>query len=137
VGLSDDILRCVYAGRYLVCRLGATPDFRVSRSRSAGPGVCEGLSPEQLNWRPRPEAWSVGQCLEHLHLANEVYLPAISIALEGRPHSRFRKSFSAGSAAGSFETLLRRIRGTRARAPKEGSNRQTGGSRYSSMRSSQ
>ena len=24
------------------------------------------LTPEQLNWRPRPDAWSVGQCLHHL-----------------------------------------------------------------------
>src|SRR5436190_655825 len=28
--------------------------------------------------------WSVGQCLEHLHLANEIYLPAISITLKRR-----------------------------------------------------
>jgi hypothetical protein len=48
--------------------------------------MAKGLSPVQLNWRPRPDAWSVGQCLEHLRVANEVYLPAISAALEdGRP----------------------------------------------------
>ena len=46
--------------------------------------VAKGLSPEQLNWKPRPDAWSVGQCLEHLRITNEVYLPAISRALEGR-----------------------------------------------------
>ena len=42
------------------------------------------LTLEQLNWRPRPEAWSVGQCLHHLHKTNEAYLPAILISLEGR-----------------------------------------------------
>ena len=42
------------------------------------------LTLEQLNWRPRPDAWSIGQCLHHLHKTNEVYLPAISISLEGR-----------------------------------------------------
>ncbi len=41
------------------------------------------LSAVQLNWRPRQDAWSIGQCLEHLHVANEVYLPALSAALEG------------------------------------------------------
>ncbi len=46
-----------------------------------------GLSPEQLNWQPGPGAWSVGQCLEHLCIANEVYLPAISRSLEGKPIS--------------------------------------------------
>jgi hypothetical protein len=42
------------------------------------------LSAEQLNWRPKPEVWSVGQCPQHLCLSNEVYLPAISTSLEGR-----------------------------------------------------
>jgi len=46
--------------------------------------VARGLSSAQLNWKPRSDAWSVGQCLEHLRIANEVYLPAISLALEGR-----------------------------------------------------
>jgi hypothetical protein len=43
-----------------------------------------GLNPEQLNQQPTPGAWSVGQCLEHLCIANEVYLPAISASLESR-----------------------------------------------------
>ncbi len=46
-----------------------------------------GLNPEQLNWKPGPGVWSVGQCLEHLCIANEVYLPAISNSLEGKPVS--------------------------------------------------
>ena len=45
------------------------------------------LSPEQLNWRPTPGSWSVGQCLGHLLAANEVYLPAIGVALDGHPQS--------------------------------------------------
>jgi hypothetical protein len=43
-----------------------------------------GLNPEQLNWQPAPGAWSVGQCLEHLCIANEVYLAAISASLAGQ-----------------------------------------------------
>lgn len=43
------------------------------------------LSTQQLNWKPSPGAWSVGQCLEHLCVANEVYLPAIARALAGPP----------------------------------------------------
>ena len=46
-----------------------------------------GLTPEQLNWHPQPGAWSVGQCLEHLCVATELYLPAISDSLADRPAS--------------------------------------------------
>jgi hypothetical protein len=46
-----------------------------------------GLNAEQLNWRPGRGAWSIGQCLEHLCLTNEVYLPAISSSLVGKPLS--------------------------------------------------
>ena len=42
------------------------------------------LTPAQLNWKPGPDAWSIGQCLEHLCVANELYLPAIADALTGR-----------------------------------------------------
>ena len=48
--------------------------------------VAKGLSTFQLNWQPRQRAWSVGQCVEHLRLANEILLPAISATLEGRQH---------------------------------------------------
>jgi len=44
-----------------------------------------GLTTTQLNWKPSPGEWSVGQCLDHLCVANEVYLRAISPAFEGQP----------------------------------------------------
>lgn len=43
-----------------------------------------GLNAHQLNWEPAPGVWSVGQCLEHLCIANEVYLSAISSSLAGQ-----------------------------------------------------
>jgi hypothetical protein len=46
-----------------------------------------GLTEEQLNWQPASGAWSIGQCLEHLCLGNEIYLPAISAALVDQPAS--------------------------------------------------
>src|SRR5205814_8094013 len=55
--------------------------------RHAG-SVARGLNAIQLNWRPRQDAWSVGQCLEHLRVANEVYLPALAAALDGREPGR-------------------------------------------------
>jgi hypothetical protein len=47
--------------------------------------LAQGLTSEQLNWRARPGEWSIGQCLEHLWIANQVYLPAIAAALADRP----------------------------------------------------
>jgi DinB family protein len=42
------------------------------------------LTPQQLNWKPGPGEWSVGQCLEHLCVTNDVYLPPMSSSLAGR-----------------------------------------------------
>ena len=49
--------------------------------------LARALSPAQLNWKPAEDLWSVGQCLQHLYIANEVYLPAIANALNDRPPS--------------------------------------------------
>jgi hypothetical protein len=46
-----------------------------------------GHTTTQLNWKPSPAEWSVGQCLDHLCVANEVYLAAIGPSLEGQPHA--------------------------------------------------
>ena len=82
--------------------------------------VAGGLSAVQLNWQPREGAWSVGQCLEHLRIGNDILLPALSDALEGREScpvdeiilgwfsQRFIRAFIAPNPGG-----------TRARAPKK------------------
>lgn len=49
--------------------------------------LAAGLGPAQLNWKPAAGVWSVGQCLQHLYIANEVYVPAIARALDDRPPS--------------------------------------------------
>jgi hypothetical protein len=49
--------------------------------------LARGLRPEQLDWKPAVGVWSVGQCLHHLYVANEVYLPAIANALDDQPPS--------------------------------------------------
>jgi len=41
------------------------------------------LSPEQLNWKPAPERWSVGQCLDHLIVADCLYFPSLKKITEG------------------------------------------------------
>ena len=49
--------------------------------------LARGLSVEQLNWRSSPHRWSIGQCLDHLLVSNDVYLGPISRALDGRASS--------------------------------------------------
>jgi hypothetical protein len=36
--------------------------------------VARGLDDERFNWRPDARSWSVAQCLDHLNVANRVYL---------------------------------------------------------------
>ena len=44
--------------------------------------VASPLTVSQLNWQPSASSWSIGQCLEHLAIATEVYLPPIGEALD-------------------------------------------------------
>lgn len=47
-------------------------------------GLAKSLTLRQLNWAPRPGAWSVGQCLDHLRISNEEYVAAMSTSLTNR-----------------------------------------------------
>lgn len=45
------------------------------------------LSPEQLNWKPSAERWSVAQCFDHLITTNSGYLPIVDDVLKGQKKS--------------------------------------------------
>jgi len=62
-------------------RLHAALDAADVRARA----LAAPLSAPQLNWRADPSSWSVGQCLDHLRVANEVYARAIDGSLVGPP----------------------------------------------------
>lgn len=51
--------------------------------------VFGGLSPEQLNWKPNPKSWSIGQCFEHLIVTNNLYFPAIQNVIDGIHRNNF------------------------------------------------
>ncbi|MGV3587735.1 MAG: DinB family protein [Adhaeribacter sp.] len=42
------------------------------------------LSAEQLNWKPAENAWSIGQCLDHLIKTNHQYFPIFEAVSQGR-----------------------------------------------------
>jgi len=53
--------------------------------KADGTAFVAGLSHVQFNWRPAPERWSIGECLDHLNVSMTVTLPAFDRAIaEGR-----------------------------------------------------
>lgn len=82
--------------------------------------VAKGLSAVQLNWRPRPGAWGVGQCLEHLRMGNEVMVRALSAALEGRERGAVDEIVLGWVSRWFIRNFIApNPGGTRARAPKK------------------
>ena len=45
------------------------------------------LTASQLDWKPSAEAWSIGQCFDHLIAANTAYIPIIEQVLTGTKQS--------------------------------------------------
>ena len=60
-----------------------TKEFDAADARATA--LLKGLTAVQLNWKPHRTAWSVGQCLEHLCLSNEVYVGPMREALPVAP----------------------------------------------------
>jgi hypothetical protein len=77
------------------------------------------LSREQINWRPAPGVWSIGQCLEHLRIGNEIYLPAISSSLEGREQSPVQDVILSAISRWFIHNYIGPSIGTRAKAPRK------------------
>jgi len=62
-----------------------------------------GLSEEQLNWKPAPESWSVGQCLDHLIKSNEEFFPELEAIASGtRKNSLWQNWSPLSGIAGAF-----------------------------------
>lgn len=64
------------------------------------------LSAAQLNWRPGPGRWSVGQCLEHLIESNRRFLPVLERLARGEQRQTAWERWSPLS--GLFGRLIER-----------------------------
>ena len=53
----------------------------LSAVNTAATALCEGLSADQLAWRPHPAKWSIAENLLHLSTTTEVFLPAVDHAI--------------------------------------------------------
>jgi hypothetical protein len=49
------------------------------------------LTTEQLNWKPSASEWSVAQCLEHLLVSNEGFIPIIKKVKRGEYKRSFKE----------------------------------------------
>lgn len=48
------------------------------------------LSPQQLNWKPNPNTWSIAQNLHHLVVVNETYYPVLDSLNAGSYRAPFK-----------------------------------------------
>jgi len=62
------------------------------------------LTPEQLNWKPNPETWSIAQNMEHLIVINSTYFPTFEAIREGTYRPPFLARF--GFLASFFGNML-------------------------------
>ena len=67
---------------------------------SRGEAMLE-MDKAQLNARPRPDAWSALECLEHLNRYGDHYLPALEKVMEGSKLPS-EKQYKAGWLGGYF-----------------------------------
>ena len=80
--------------------------------------VLAGLTDAQLNWRPGPDRWSIGQCLDHLNVTVRKTLPAFDRAIAAardRSHvapGPFRYGWFARWMVSSMEPPVKRRQGT-------------------------
>lgn len=52
------------------------------------------LSADQLNWKPNPETWSVGECIDHLIVTNRSYFAQFEAIARGDKYVSFWEKIS-------------------------------------------
>jgi uncharacterized coiled-coil protein SlyX len=62
------------------------------------------LSPEQINWKPADDGWSVGQCFEHLIKTDELFFDELDKVAAGNRKNSLLENYSPLS--GFFGNLL-------------------------------
>ena len=82
--------------------------------------LVEPLDDEQFNWSPAPGAWSIGQCIDHLNVANRKYFDALSAAVEGARASGLMRAAPIRSSwiGRRFIAMLEPPAGMKTRAPR-------------------
>jgi hypothetical protein len=77
--------------------------YSIESSTKKARETFSGLSEAQLNWKPSPEKWSVGECIDHLIVSNKQYFPALEKITKGGHKNSLWQSLSPLSGLwGSF-----------------------------------
>ncbi len=67
-------------------------DAQLDATERDARSIVDGLTEEQGGWRVTPDAWSVAECLDHLAVANRVYIEAMRApAQRARQQRRLRR----------------------------------------------
>lgn len=64
------------------------------------------LGIEQLNQKPHPEEWSILECLEHLNLYGDYYLPEIEKTIMEQKENYTSPMFKSGILGNYFANLM-------------------------------
>jgi hypothetical protein len=66
-----------------------------------------GLDEQSFVWRPEPGRWAIGECLEHLNLTANTFLPLLDAAMDGgEPRPESSEAVRPGFAGRWFVRIL-------------------------------
>jgi len=63
------------------------------------------LSIEQLNWKSNPDSWSILECIEHLNLYSQFYIPEIELKIQDSK-SKHEATFKSGMLGNYFSKAM-------------------------------
>lgn len=76
------------------------------------------MNSKQLNYRAHAKSWSILECLEHLNLYGDFYLPEMEQAII-KSKSTSSKQFKSGWLGNYFAELMRAEKGKKMASPKD------------------
>lgn len=80
--------------------------LRTHRAIAAADMEFKSLPLSTLHFKPSPAQWSILECLEHLNLYGDYYLPAIKKALQKAEPLKDASEFCSGWLGGYFSALM-------------------------------
>jgi hypothetical protein len=81
--------------------------LRITEAASQKVSTFRNLSVEQLNYREAPERWSILECIEHLNLYGDFYLPEIETRMLTSSPAKEAERFSSGIVGNYFANLMK------------------------------
>lgn len=65
-----------------------------SEAKDKARNAFSGISPEQLNWKPSLQKWSIAQCLDHLVISDSSYFAELEKIIAGNYRMKFWEKYS-------------------------------------------